>query len=360
MNRTKRIATLAVASCLVIASCGSDDAETEPTPATQAPATTDAPAEEAEPEPVATDAPVEEPAPDTTAAPETTVPAVFPRTVEHALGTTDVAAEPMRVVSLDRSLTDPVLALGLDLVGYTTYQDPDGELPAYFGDALVDHAADAEWVGDLLSPNLEAILAVQPDLIVSSKVRHEAIYAELSQIAPTVMSESGGGGWKDNVRLVGEATGREATAEAVLSEYEARAAEIGAAINDVADSPTISVVRFLGEIRLYQPVSFSGTVLEDAGLARPESQQDREDFILQISEEELQLADADHLFFTVYDNEDAEAAFAELEARPLWQTLAAVQNGNAHPVVDDRWMSGVGVFGAHAILDDLAATFGVE
>jgi len=284
----------------------------------------------------------------------------FPISVTHALGTTEIAAEPQRVVALDRSAIDSALALGLDVVGYTTYSDPDGALPEYFGDAIDEHAADAVWVGDLLAPNLEAIAALAPDLILTAAVRHEGIYDELSAIAPTVATESAGGGWKDGFALVAEATGRTDRAEELLTDYEARAAAVGADINAAADRPTISVVRFADAIRLYQPVSFSGTVLDDAGLARPESQQDHEEFIRIISEEELSLADADVLLYTVPRNDAVEENATAIQSRPLWSTLTAVQSGNAHAVADDSWMSGVGLYGAQLILDDLASIFDVD
>lgn len=289
-----------------------------------------------------------------------TTDASFPRSVTHPLGTAEVAAPPRRVVALDRSLIDAALSLGVELVGYTTFADPNGALPSYFGEAIDRYGADAVWVGDLLSPNLEAIAALQPDLILTTAVRHEGIYDELAAIAPTVATASAGGGWKDGFALVAAATGREEVAARLIAEYEDRAAAVGAAINDAADSPTISVIRFAEAIRLYQPVSFSGVVLADAGLARPESQQDRDDFIRIISEEELALADADVLVYTVPDNDAVADNAAAIQSRPLWSTLTAVQTANAHAVSDDSWMSGVGLYGAHLVLDDLAAIFGVE
>ena len=74
-------------------------------------------------------------------------------------------------------------------------------LPAYLGDAT----ADIELVGLTTEPNLEQIAALQPDLILGAKVRHEALYDQLSQIAPTVFSESSGTDWTSQVRLTGEA-----------------------------------------------------------------------------------------------------------------------------------------------------------
>lgn len=284
----------------------------------------------------------------------------FPTTVEHALGSTTIDERPERVVALDLSVVDAVLALDVELVGYTTFSDPEGPLPEHFGTAIDDHASAATWVGDLTSPSLEQIALLEPDLIVTAAVRHESVYDELAAVAPTVATDSAGGGWKDSLRLVAEATGTSGRAEQLIATYEARAERVGAAINDAAADPTISVVRFVDAIRMYQPTSFSGTVLADAGLARPPTQQDTDDFVTIISEEEIGMADADVLLYTVYDNEDIESYVTGLHDRPLWTTLGAVQRGDAHAVPDSTWMSGVGIFGAHEILDDLAAIFGTD
>lgn len=44
------------------------------------------------------------------------------------------------------------------------------------------------------------------------------------------------------------------------------------------------------------------------------------------------------------------------ESNPLWGTLI----GQIHTAPDTTWMSAVGIQGAQSILDDLAATFGVD
>lgn len=297
------------------------------------------------------------------AAVSSTVPsegeAAFPRTVQHAMGATEVPTEPERVVTLDMSFVDAALTLGVPILGYTEIAASEDGLPGYFGSARDALAADAVALGTLAAPNLEAVAAARPDLILTSKVRHEALYDELSAIAPTVMSESAGAGWKDNIRLTGEATGREDETERVLADYQARAAAVGRAVNAAAGSPTVSVVRFVEPIRLYQRGSFSGVVLDDAGLARPENQTNLEPFVTEISPEQLDQADADVIFFTYYTGVEDETA-QRLAGNGLWQGLGAVRRGDAHLVPDETWMSAVGMFGAHAILDDLAETFGVD
>ncbi len=196
----------------------------------------------------------------------------FPRTVDHFRGSTEIPAAPQRIVALDNSFTDAVLLLEAPLVGYVDYREPG--LPDYLGSSRDEFAAEAESVGKVSNASLEQIAALQPDLIISAEVRDAKNYEQLSAIAPTIFTETTGPTWKDNIRLVGTALGKEELTEQKIGAYEERAAAVGAEINDTASNPVISVVRFAGEptARLYRTTSFSGIVLSDAGLARPQSQ----------------------------------------------------------------------------------------
>ncbi|MGC4939595.1 ABC transporter substrate-binding protein [Kribbella sp. DT2] len=281
----------------------------------------------------------------------------FPRTVEHAMGSTEIPTKPKRVVALDASFVDAALILDTPVVGYTDYRTINGELPEYLGDDRTTYGKESESVGTLAEPNLEKIAALDPDLIITAKVRHEKQYDQLKAIAPTVMSETTGPTWKDNIRLTAKALGEEELAEKELASYQAAAKTVGAAINAKAGDPTISVVRFVdGPTRLYQAASFSGIVLKDAGLKRPKSQ-DVEDFAAEISAERIKDADADAIFVATYaDDKGLSAKTAEqFKANPLWKPLAP----KVHEVPDITWMTAVGLQGAWVILTDLAKTFDV-
>jgi iron complex transport system substrate-binding protein len=281
----------------------------------------------------------------------------FPRTVEHAMGTTEIPARPKRVVALDASFVDATLILDTPVVGYTDYRSINGKLPDYLGEDRTTYGSEAQAVGTLAEPNLEKIAELNPDLIITAKVRHEKLYDQLSKIAPTVMSETTGPTWKDNIRLEAKALGAEDLAEKEISSYEKAAKTVGTAINATAGDPTISVVRFVdGPTRLYQNASFSGIVLKDAGLKRPASQ-DVNDFALEISPERIKDADADAIFVTVYADEKGVSArtAAQFKTNPLWTPLAP----KVHEVPDLTWMTAVGLQGAWVILDDLAKTFDV-
>lgn len=273
------------------------------------------------------------------------------RTIDHAMGTTEVPGEPERVVVLDSSFLDASLALGITPLGATEAEVGAG-MPGY----LADELPDIDVVGLTNEPNVEAIAALRPDLILGAKVRHEALYDQLSEIAPTVFTESSGTNWKDGFALTADALGATEEAQEYLADYEARADEIGERVS--ADGTHLSMVRFLlpDEIRLYGPDTFSGTVLTDVGFDLGDHDWD-EYSMAYLSAEQLEMADADIIFSSSYGGRDREeflSAFSAVEQ--VWNSVPAVAEGRQHWVDDDVWMLGIGPLGAHQILDDVEAT----
>ncbi|MER5205265.1 iron-siderophore ABC transporter substrate-binding protein [Streptomyces sp. NPDC002825] len=274
-------------------------------------------------------------------------PGQFPRTLTHALGTTELKAAPKRVVVLDVGELDNVVSLGVKPVGYAPSEGDDG-IPGY----LAKDAGTPKSVGTINNLNLEAIANLQPDLILGSQLRAADKYDELSKIAPTVFSIRPGFTWKENYLLNAAALDRTAEAKAKLAAYETKAKQLGTDIGP--NKPTISMVRYLpGKIRLYAKASFIGTILEDAGLPRPKNQQ-IDELAAEISPEKIDEADADWIFTGVYG--DAKAAKKDTaQANPLWKNLKAVKAGQAKDVPDETWYLGLGVTAANSVLDDLRA-----
>lgn len=204
------------------------------------------------------------------------------RTVGHAMGETEIEGTPKRVVVLDTGELDSAMSLGVTPVGAVEAVEGLG-LPSY-----LEGTDGIENVGTIEEPNLEKIATLEPDLILSSKLRHEQIYDQLNQIAPTVFTETTGVTWKANFKKHAKAMNREAQAEKILAGYDDRIEQFGEAMGDRLEDTEVSVVRFLsGEIRIYQKESFVGTVLEDAGLPRPPAQDVDAFAMLNVSEEEI-------------------------------------------------------------------------
>ena len=278
----------------------------------------------------------------------TATEAAFPRTVEHAMGATEIPARPERVVVLDTGELDSVLSLGVTPVGAVTTAVSED-----FLSYLADGAAGVEVVGTIAEPNLEAIAALRPDLILSNKVRHEDLYAQLSQLAPTVFAERVGAVWKDNFGLAAEALGLEEEAATAMDEYERAAAALGESLGNPAGT-TVSPLRFVaGTIRSYQPASFIGTVLADIGLRQVELPTGEVPTFAELSAEELTTADADIVLHSSY-GPAADSGAAAVLGGPLWPRLGAVQDGRAYAVEDDVFFTGIGLTAATLIVEDLS------
>ena len=273
------------------------------------------------------------------------------REIVHAMGTTQVPAQPKRVVVLDTDKVDSALTLGITPVGAAKAGELTG-WPTYFGP---DATKDIKEVGTLQEPNLEAIAALKPDLILGSKFRQEKYYDDLAKIAPTVFTENVGKPWKENFLLDGKALGKEKEAQDLLAAYEKRAKEVGQKLGDPA-SVKVSVVRFLpNEIRVYGPDSFCGIVLGDAGVGRPQRQQlaDKEDKRFdRVSPERVSEVDGDIIFVAAYGANAAKQQ-ESVTGGALWKSLSAVKAGKSYVVPDETWMTGIGVTAAGKILDDL-------
>jgi len=271
------------------------------------------------------------------------------RALEHAMGTTCVPKSPKRVVVLDTGELDSVLALGVKPVGAVT------ALGAGFPSYLGSRTQGIHDVGTIQEPSLERILALKPDLILTSKLRHGQLYNQLSKIAPTVMAETVGVVWKDNLKLNARALGREAQANKLLSAYHTRLKKLQLSVD--RSKTTISIVRFVpGQTRLMQRANFIGTILDDAGLARPASQR-KSTFMDVASPERIPDMDGSFLFYSTYGPAEA-TPMSQYQQHPLWARLSAVNNKRAIPVNDDHWFLGIGILAANRVIDDLEQHLG--
>lgn len=276
---------------------------------------------------------------------ESTEPAdTGPRTVVHAMGETTIEGTPQKIVVLDTGELDSVIALGLTPVGAVVVSDSIG-FPAYLATAV----AGVTEVGTIAEPNLETIASLQPDLILSSKSRHEAIYPQLSQIAPTVFTERVGVTWRENFELHAEALGMTDQANELLDEYDTAVAELSDAVGD--NPPEVSIIRSLGEqIRIMMKASFIGTIIDDVGLPRP-APQDQDVFMEEGNLERVPDMDGDLIIISRFGDEHGH--LQQIMDSPAWQDLRAVQNDNVHEVDDSYWMLGIGIGAAQLVIADL-------
>lgn len=275
--------------------------------------------------------------------------------VTHAMGTTEVPDNPKRVVVLTNEGTEAVLALGIQPVGAANSWTAE---PWY--DHIKDLMGDATAVGKESAVNVELIAALQPDLILGNKMRQEAIYPQLSAIAPTVFSDRLRGDWRVNFKLYAQALGKAEESEKLLSDFDARASDLSEKLGD-ATNETVSIVRMTaGQLRIYQKDSFSGYMLDHIGFQRP-ANQDVNEFAMVVGKESIPDMDGDRIFYFTYDTGDGEGEklTQEVLSDPLWQSLDAVKAGKVHAVDDTIWNTAGGILAARLMLDDVARLYGV-
>ncbi|WP_424464184.1 ABC transporter substrate-binding protein [Pseudoclavibacter helvolus] len=260
------------------------------------------------------------------------------RSVEHARGTAEVPADPQRVVVLEPVELDTAVALGVTPVGAAVASNVAG-IPSYLG---VDGV---EPVGTVPEPDLEAIAALKPDLILGTESRHSKLYDQLGAIAPTVFMATQADPWQENVLLIGEALGQQAEAQQLLDGFNERCEEIASASGAAGKTANLIRPRDETTLSLYGPTSFAGGALECAGLTIPE--QEWEDGLqADLSPENILEARADYVFVTTTDVDDATtipAAITQNEAEFPSVTL----------VDTSYWVSGVGPKGGELVLDDI-------
>lgn len=280
-------------------------------------------------------------------------PGVFPRTVRHAFGETVLEKQPERVVVLDTGELDASVVLGVTPVGAAEYLSTG--LPDY----IAAREGDIQLVGTTAEPDMEAILALKPDLILSSKLRHnESVYRTLSAIAPTVFAERPGVTFKQNFTLYAQALGREVEARGVMDLYENGVRDLNGQLPD--PRPTTSIVQIRPDsVRFYMRANFLGQILTDLGFPRSEAE-NVDDFAFDGSQEALgQYADGEFIILAVQGGESNEAA-PEILAGPVWGALPAVQADNVLEAPSDVFIGGIGYGSAMLVVNTLAEHFGAD
>jgi iron complex transport system substrate-binding protein len=255
----------------------------------------------------------------------------FPVTVEHALGSTTIEAEPRRVVTVGVTEQDTVLALGVTPIGVTDwYGDQPFATWPWAQDEL--GAAEPAVLVNTDGFQYERIAELAPDLIIGTNAGiDEESYELLSDIAPTIAHPKDAplyfSPWDDQARLIGQALGKTAEMEAIIEDIDA---QFTAAAEEHPEFAGVKVT-FLqnafydGNAIAYQE-GLSTEFLTDLGFDIPSELDafETEDGQAYIPLEQLSVLDASDVLLW---GTESPADRTALEAEPLYTGLAAVKDG---------------------------------
>ncbi|WP_335129923.1 iron-siderophore ABC transporter substrate-binding protein [Nostoc sp.] len=272
------------------------------------------------------------------------------------MGKTIVPAHPQRVVVLSGSCLENALALGIKPIAAS--KSFVSQLQRLVGP--LSGIEDVDW----LSPSIEKVLFLKPDLILGMHF-HQDIYPLLSHIAPTVLAPPGASGaWKESFAFTASVLGKTKIAQQVMDNYYARLTQFKAKMGDRLNTTLVSVAELRTDaLWLWAKASFSGVILKDAGVVRPNSQTLDSQATLSLgggpagyalSKELLKELDGDILFLVSEDalgTRDLHPMLEQLKAEPLWSKLKVVQQEKVHEV-GFYWVQ-FGPLAANRMIDDL-------
>ena len=247
------------------------------------------------------------------------LPATAEVRIDHRYGTTVIPKAPERVVSLDFTGTDDLLALG---VAPVAVRDWYGDYPHGVWPWAQDALGGAEPVLLAGGIDVERIAALRPDLILglASGMTAED-YALLSRIAPTVAPGEGqtdfGTPWDRAALIRGRATGHSDDARARVDALDARLDAIAAAHPEWQGMTAAVAFAWNGTPGAYRSVDTRVRLLSRLGFEVPpaiEAAGGPEAFYVPLSGEDLSALDADLLVW-IAEGDDA-ASIASLTLRP--------------------------------------------
>jgi iron complex transport system substrate-binding protein len=268
-------------------------------------------------------APSAQPAPSPTLAAES----AWPMTITDDLGRqVTLESRPQRIVSLLPSNTEILFAVGAgeQVVGVTSYCNYPPE------------AASRPQIGGITTQSIssEAVVALEPDLVLASGAQQELIPvlmdAGLTVVAlePARLADI-----YANLQLVGQLTGHPQEAEAIVADMRRRAEAVQAKIAAVPESkrPTIFYEVWDEPLMTAGPQTFIGQLIELAG-GRNIFAGVQEDWP-QVSPEVIVQANPAVI---LGPTSHAEALAADqIKNRPGWANIAAVQNNRLNLLDQD-------------------------
>lgn len=253
-----------------------------------------------------------------------------------------------KVVVLEWTYAENLLALGIqptgmaDIQGYGDYVNIEPQLDETVSD-----------VGGRQEPNLEAIAALEPDLIIGVSFRHDAMIDDLEKIAPTVIFNPYPE--DENINLYEEmettfnemakAVGKEAVAEKVLSDleatYEEKAAEIEGA--ELKTKDTILTLAYTGaaapEIRVFTPNSMASIIMGKIGLTNAHKPDQFEIFgSSTFNVEGLTKYENANYLYTVPDEDNIYEN--QLKGNRVWDNLTFVKEDRMYDLGAATWLYG--------------------
>lgn len=272
----------------------------------------------------------------------------YPLTITDASGTEiTIESEPERIVTTSPSETEVLFALGLDdkIVGVSDYDD----YPAA--------ALEKEKVGGVVDPNAEAIIALEPDLVISGISMSDDVADKLRNLDLMVYKNDAQNLDEilDNILKIGQVVNAQAAAEELVSQMQTDIDEVKAAVSEVAEEDkqkvyleftpgwTVGSGEFLDEL-----ITIAGGINVAADL----------DGWAEVNEEKIIEENPDVILYAkdAVDFETEQPLAELIQERSGWEEISAIKNDRLVGI-DENIVSRIGPRVTEALKQFAAALY---
>lgn len=270
------------------------------------------------------------------------------KTVTHGMGSTEITGTPKRIVVLEWTYAEDLIALGIqpvgaaDTAGYKKWITSQAAL----GSDVVD-------VGTRQEPNLEAIAALKPDLIIAAQFRVTNSYDKLKQIAPTLAFNSyPAEGTMDQYaemeatfKTIADITGKSSEAEKVLQDlnkaYESAKSKLKTSGKEGREFALTQAYsnQNAAALRIFTDNSMAVQILQRIGLknAYHSTKFEMYGYTQASVEALLPLEKADFLYVVQKEDNVFEK---QLKDNAAWKGLAFVKENRTYGLDPSTWLFG--------------------
>lgn len=224
-----------------------------------------------------------------------------------------------------------VLALGIKPIG-ASYFYSLGQLE------LLQHQLSG--VTDVGRSNMDAVIALEPELIIVPKWLEPGMVNELQKVAPTIIVPYGNP--FERFKQLAELLDRRQEADAFMMKYNQRAAAIKKELATIIKPHETVGLYELSEQHIWVFNEFHGrggyNLYEGMGFSPPPSVQQEvigKGHILRINPDQLPDYAADHMIISYNFDEEGQALAHRWLAHPIWSELAAYTNNRIY-MIDRR------------------------
>ncbi|SCY85107.1 MULTISPECIES: ABC transporter substrate-binding protein [unclassified Lysinibacillus] len=234
----------------------------------------------------------------------------------------ELPAEVNNIIAASLESMEDAAMLGIKPAGVL---EVGGKIPAY----LASDFEGATLVGNKMEPNAEAILNLDPDVIVGTSKFPEETAEKLNKIQTMIPYSHISTNWKENLTLLAQLADKEEDAMKIISDYEAKVADAQVKSKEQLADKQVLIIRVRGGVMYIYPagVYLNPVLYEDLGAPVPE--------ILTTAKAQAELSletlaqvnpDAIFLQFEESENTDSPKALEELQKNPIFTSLKAAQN----------------------------------